>query len=98
MATAQRRRARSVNSSEAWVLLRMLFRHSQTSTRRECSNCRRGLFFEEFWSAPAERSGDGALDDLNSHAGIANNIEPKINPKRSRRFALPAHSKTIDSP
>jgi len=37
------------------------------------------------WSAPAERSGDGALD------AIATKM--LRNQKRRRRFALPAHSK-----
>jgi len=50
-----------------------------------------------FWNAPAERSGDGALDtsersSLTKSTGSAN---PFPNPKRRRRFALPAHSKLL---
>jgi hypothetical protein len=39
-----------------------------------------------FWSAPAERSGDGALD-------IPSRPRQRNDPKRRRRFTLPAHSK-----
>jgi hypothetical protein len=46
--------------------------------------------FVQLWSAPAERSGDGALDGQfwDCAAGFMGR-----DPKRRRRFALPAHSK-----
>jgi hypothetical protein len=40
-----------------------------------------------FWSAPAERGGDGALDRF------SRSRSKDFNPKRRRRCALPAHSK-----
>ncbi len=47
------------------------------------------LEFVVMWSAPAERSGDGALNRPPEE-------ETPNNPKRRRRFALPAHSKLPD--
>jgi hypothetical protein len=45
------------------------------------------------WSAVAERSGDTALDWL-SRLRTKPKSETLNNPKRRRRFALPAHSKS----
>jgi len=57
------------------------------------------------WSAPAQRSSDGALDYFLNDRGIWKIRKPilkshkqtvcaiEFNPKRRRRYALPAHSK-----
>src|SRR5262252_5866170 len=45
------------------------------------------------WSAPAERSGDGALDQVIDRALSETVTQCMRDPKRRRRSALPAHSK-----
>src|SRR5436190_23016834 len=45
-----------------------------------------------FWSAPAERSGDGALVSVITNSGGVFSVS---NPKRRRRFALLPHSKLL---
>src|SRR5437762_4490202 len=49
-----------------------------------------------FWTAPAERSGDGALDSTHEALTRKSVAHRTMKPKRCRRFALPPQSKMPD--
>ncbi len=68
----------------ATLIFSLLAAHLDTATTKVS---RVGARAPALWSAPAERSGDGALAECNRKSSVHSS-----KPKRGRRFALPPHS------